>query len=155
MSCTWIKRFFINTEKNKIKIGLVTSGLYQKAWPEIIAAFSSLNLGEPLDFYDAIITAGQAIKTDQCGTLGELCAKPHPWLYSECARVGLGVGIQDTDRIIGIEDSSAGIMSIRLAGFSTIGIGGGNIKQSGMDSLQTKHYEKLSDAIPYILGKVK
>ena len=39
--------------------------------------------------------AGHAIRKGQAGTLGELAPKPHPWLYAETARVGLGI---DADR---------------------------------------------------------
>ena len=85
-----------------------------------------------MDFYDVIITAGQALKKGQTGTLGELSPKPHPWLYAETARDGLGISPSRRHKVIGIEDSSAGIISIRLAGFAAIGIGGGNIETSGV-----------------------
>lgn len=39
-----------------MRIALVTSGLYEKAWPEIVSAFRTLDLGDPRAFYDAIIT---------------------------------------------------------------------------------------------------
>lgn len=45
-----------------IKIGLVTSGLYEKAMPEILSAFRALDMGEPTDFYDAIISAGYPLR---------------------------------------------------------------------------------------------
>ena len=35
-------------KENKIKIGLVTSGLYEKAMPEIISAFKQLDMGDPV-----------------------------------------------------------------------------------------------------------
>ncbi len=148
-----LKEFLYELKANKIKIGLVTSGLYEKAWPEVLSAFQTLGMGDPLDFYDCIITAGNALIKGQAGTLGELEAKPHPWLYAETARVGLGIDSSSSNRIIGIEDSSAGIVSIRLAGFAAIGIGGGNINSSGAASLCSKQYENLAETLPYILGK--
>ena len=45
-----------------IKIGLVTSVLYEKAMPEIISVFKQLVMGDSIDFYDAIITAGQELR---------------------------------------------------------------------------------------------
>ena len=45
-----------------IKLGLVTSGLYEKAYPEILDAFKTLNMGDPAEFYDTIITAGHALR---------------------------------------------------------------------------------------------
>lgn len=148
-----LKEFLEEVKGNGIKIGLVTSGLYTKAMPEIISAFQALNMGDPVEFYDAIITAGQTFKKGQTGTIGELAPKPHPWLYAETARVGLGIAEKDKCRVLGFEDSSAGVMSIRLSGFEAVGIGGGNIQASGMESLCLKQYDNLCDALPLVMGK--
>lgn len=131
-----LKPFLFALKELGIKIGLVTSGLYEKAMPEIISAFRQLDMGDPVKFYDAIITAGFAMRGGkEVGTLGELSPKPHPWLYAETARVGLGIEFRDRHHVVGIEDSGAGVCSIRLAGFSCIGIAGGNIEESGTASL--------------------
>ncbi len=143
---------FLNTVKSEgIKIGLVTSGLYEKAMPEIISAFKQLDMGNPCDFYDAIITAGQALRKGQTGTLGELAPKPHPWLYAEMARVGLGIPFEDRHKVIGIEDSSAGVVSIKLAGFSCVGISGGNIDKAGVGELCDYRIDNLMEMIDIIL----
>ncbi|MCK4887603.1 MAG: HAD family phosphatase [Planctomycetes bacterium] len=134
-----IKEFLLELKDMGVKIGLVTSGLYEKAWPEILDAFKTLNMGDPKDFYDAIITAGFPLRKGEAGTLGELSPKPHPWLYSEVSRVGLGISSEDCHHVIGIEDSGAGVCSIKLAGFSTIGIADGNIISSGTKCL-CDHY---------------
>ncbi len=147
-----LKEFLEEVKGAGIKIGLVTSGLYEKAWPEIVSAFRTLKMGDPLEFYDAIISAGFSIKKGQAGTLGELAPKPHPWLYAETARVGLGIDPARSHRVLGFEDSSAGVVSIRLAGFAAVGIGGGNIRQSGVRPLLFREYENLADALPLILG---
>jgi len=126
-----LKEFLLELKAMNVKIGLVTSGLYEKAWPEILSAFKTLNMGDPNDFYDAIITAGFPLRKGSPGTLGELSPKPHPWLYAEICRVGLGISENDNAHVIGIEDSGAGVCSIRLAGFPVIGIKDGNIKESG------------------------
>jgi beta-phosphoglucomutase len=136
-----IKDFLYELKDMNVKIGLVTSGLYEKAWPEILDAFKTLDMGDPNDFYDAIITAGYAIRKGEPGTLGELSPKPHPWLYAETARVGLGLSFEDRHNIVGIEDSGAGVVSILLAGFAPIGIGGGNIEDSGTKGLCTDFEE--------------
>jgi len=65
-----LKEFLLELKSRKIKIGLVTSGLYEKAWPEIVAAFRTLNMGDPKDFYDAMITAGFPMRQGEVGTLG-------------------------------------------------------------------------------------
>lgn len=141
-----IREFLCELKAMDVKIGLVTSGLYEKAWPEILNAFQTLDMGDPKEFYDAIITAGYAIRPGEPGTLGELSPKPHPWLYAETARVGLGIPFEDRHSVVGIEDSGAGVVSILLAGFAPIGIGGGNIIDSGTRSLCT-HYEENFETV--------
>jgi len=147
-----IREFLLALKARGIKIGLVTSGLHEKAWPEILSAFRQLGLGDPREFYDAIVTAGQAIRKGEVGTLGELEAKPHPWLYAETARVGLGIEPARRHRVLGMEDSAAGVVSVRLAGFACLGVAGGNIAASGLQSLTFKNCATLADALPIILG---
>jgi len=145
-----LKDFLREVRNRGIKIGLVTSGLYQKAWPEIVSAFRSIGLGDPKEFYDGIITAGFAIRPGEPGTLGELSPKPHPWLYAECARVGLGIDFKDRHHVIGLEDSGAGICSIRLAGFAPIGFAGGNIDESGTRELCVEYVEQFEEILRII-----
>jgi len=146
-----LKDFLLKLKERKIKIGLVTSGLYEKAWPEIYAAFKQLNLGDPKEFYDAIITAGFLTRKGEVGTLGELEPKPHPWLYAETARVGLGMEFSQRHHVIGIEDSGAGVVSIRLAGFATIGLEGGNIKDSDTLSLCSHFCNNFDEILKIII----
>lgn len=145
-----LKDFLYGLKSLGVKIGLVTSGLYEKAWPEILSAFRTLDMGDPKEFYDAIITAGFAMRKGEVGTLGELSPKPHPWLYAETCRVGLGIDVADRHHVVGIEDSGAGVCSIRLAGFSTIGFAGGNIIESGTREL-CDHYCETFEEIYSIL----
>lgn len=145
-----IKEFLLKLKAKGIKIGLVTSGLYDKAYPEILSAFRTLDMGEPKDFYDCIITAGSPLRKGTTGTLGELEAKPHPWLYAESCCVGLGIPFEERNSVIGIEDSGAGVCSVRLAGFYTIGIGGGNIKESGTLGMCHSYCETFEDIIRLI-----
>ncbi|MBM3289885.1 MAG: HAD family phosphatase, partial [Candidatus Hydrogenedentes bacterium] len=145
-----LKEFLLELKARGIQIGLVTSGLYQKAWPEIVSAFQSMGLGDPRTFYDAIVTAGFAIRKGEVGTLGELSPKPHPWLYAETARVGLGIDFAQRHRVIGIEDSGAGVCSIRLAGFAPIGFAGGNIIDSGARTLCTHFADRFDQILPLL-----
>jgi beta-phosphoglucomutase len=145
-----IKEFLLELKAMRVKIGLVTSGLYEKAWPEILSAFRTLKMGDPKDFYDAIITAGFPLRKGEVGTLGELSPKPHPWLYAEVARVGLGIPFEEHNSVIGIEDSGAGVCSIRLAGFPTIGIGGGNIESSGTKALCVNYSETFEEILEFL-----
>ena len=145
-----LKDFLLELKGRGIQIGLVTSGLYQKAWPEIVSAFQTLGMGDPADFYDAIITAGFAIRKGEVGTLGELSPKPHPWLYAETARVGLGIDFSQRHRVIGIEDSGAGVCSIRLAGFAAIGFAGGNIVESGTKALCTQYVDRFEEVLAFV-----
>jgi len=130
-----LKAFLLELKARGVKIGLVTSGLYEKAWPEIVSAFQAMDLGDPRDFYDAVITAGFPMRPSHPGTLGELAPKPHPWLYAEVCRVGLGIHEDERCHVVGIEDSGAGVCAVRLAGFGVIGYAHGNIVQSGTSGL--------------------
>lgn len=125
-----LKKFLFYLKKKNIKIGLATSGLDYKAIPEIVSAFKELDMGDPLSFYDCIITGGKEKKKEEYGTMGELCAKPHPWIYSELA---LGLGIKNKKEAIIIEDSSAGVISGKIAGYNVIGFSDGNLIESGLD----------------------
>ncbi len=145
-----LKEFLMALKGRGIQIGLVTSGLYEKAYPEIVAAFSAMGLGDPSAFYDAIITAGFPLGQGEPGTLGELTPKPHPWLYAEAARVGLGIPFEERGRIVGVEDSGAGICSIRLAGFTAIGMAGGNIESSGVRALCSAYCASFDEVLEII-----
>lgn len=147
-----LKEFLLALKDAGIKVALVTSGLYEKAYPEILAAFRTLGLGDPRDFYDAIITAGFPLRRGEAGTLGELSPKPHPWLYAEAAAVGLGIPFEERESVVGIEDSGAGVCAIRIAGFPTVGLEGGNIRESGTQAMRTYTAQDLLDALDYILG---
>ena len=146
-----LKEFLLTVKKEGIKIGLVTSGLYEKAMPEIISAFKQLDMGDPVEFYDSIITAGQALRKGRTGTLGELEPKPHPWLYAETARVGLGIPFERRNKVIGIEDSAAGAVSVKLAGFRCIGVSGGNIDQAGINDMCDYRVDKIMEILDIIL----
>ena len=147
-----LREFLLAVKAEGIKIGLVTSGLYEKAMPEIVSAFQQLGMGDPVDFYDCLITAGFALRKGQAGTLGELAPKPHPWLYAETARVGLGIPFERRHKVLGIEDSSAGVVSIKLAGFDCVGISGGNIDQAGIGELCDYRIDGLMEMLEIILG---
>ena len=123
-----LKEFLYSLKKAGIKIGLATSGLDYKAIPEILSAFRVLDMGDPIEFYDAIITGGRRKGEGEYGTIGEMAVKPHPWIYSELIG-GLNV---DKKHAIVIEDSSAGLLSGRLAGMNVIGFNDGNLIQSGL-----------------------
>lgn len=147
-----IKEFLLALKELNVKIGLVTSGLYEKAWPEILSAFRTLDMGSPEDFYDATITAGYPLRKGTPGTLGELSPKPHPWLYAETARVGLGIPFEERHEVVGIEDSGAGVCSIRLAGFDAVGISGGNINESGCRDLCREYCDSFEEILNFIKG---
>jgi beta-phosphoglucomutase len=146
-----LREFLLALKAREIKIGLVTSGLHEKAYPEIVAAFRAMDLGDPRSFYDAIITAGFPLQQGAVGTLGELSPKPHPWLYAEVARVGLGIRFEERGHVVGIEDSGAGVCAVRLAGFAVIGLAGGNIEESGTRALCASYCADLNEVLSVVL----
>ena len=148
-----VKEFLLALKRDGIRIGVVTSGLHEKAWPELVAAFRTMGLGDPRAFYDAIVTAGFPIRAGQPGTLGELSPKPHPWLYAEVCRVGLGIPFEQRHRVIGIEDSGAGVCAVRLAGFAAIGMAGGNISESGTGPLCQHYCESFEEVLGILRGE--
>ncbi len=143
-----LKEFLLEIKRRNIKIGLVTSGLDYKAIPEITSIFHTLGLGDPLKFYDSIMTGGRRKDVGEYGTIGELAAKPHPWLYSETAYTGLK--ISDPSRVLGIEDSAAGVLALRFAGFPVVGVENGNITKSGANGLCHKKVRSLSEILDII-----
>lgn len=145
-----IKEFLQALKNRGIRIALVTSGLYVKAYPEIISAFEAIGLGDPEEFYDSIITAGTAVGRGKAGTMGELSPKPHPWLYSESLCVGLGMSIEERHTVIGIEDSGAGVCALRLAGVRTFGLAHGNIRDSGTEGMCHAVVESFDEILAYI-----
>jgi beta-phosphoglucomutase-like phosphatase (HAD superfamily) len=145
-----LKEFLLGLKARKIRVALVTSGLHEKAWPEIVAAFRLLQLGDPARFYDAIITAGFPMRPGAAGTLGELSPKPHPWLYAEACRVGLGLPFDRRGYAIGLEDSGAGICALRLAGLAPVGMAGGNIAESGFQPLCHAYCERFEQVLDLI-----
>ncbi len=143
-----LKEFLLELKARNVKIGLATSGLDYKAIPEIVAVFRRLGMGNPLTFYDSIITGGRRKDVGEYGTLGEIVSKPHPWIYTELAYTGLKV--QNPSRVLGIEDSAAGAMALRFAGFPVIGLENGNITQSGLNDLCWKKVLRLEEILKLI-----
>lgn len=149
-----LKPFLLRLKELGIKIGLVTSGLYEKAYPEILSAFNTLEMGDPKAFYDCIISAGFPLRKGEVGTLGELSPKPHPWLYAETCSVGLNIAFADREHVIGIEDSGAGVCSVRIAGYNTIGYDGGNIISSGTQAMCNEYMYSFDEILKYIEANI-
>lgn len=142
-----LKEFLFELKALGVKIGLATSGLDYKAIPEIVSTFKVLNMGDPLGFYDSIITGGRQKNKGEYGTIGELAVKPHPWIYRELA---LGLDVRDLADAVVIEDSSAGLLSGRLAGMNVIGFKDGNLIASGLDDqclLMVDTFKEILDFI--------
>ncbi len=80
------------------------------AWPLSREARERIcgRLLEPGQYYDAIITASDS---------SEIRLKPHRDLYS-LALHRLGIGPEDFDKVLGLEDSESGITGIRAAGIN-------------------------------------
>ena len=140
-----LKEFLLALKSRGVKIGLATSGLFYKAIPEIETAFREMKLGSPLDFYDSIITGGVEKEKGKYSTLGELAAKPHPWLYKELVVNGLNCAERETAVVI--EDSASGVLSARLAGYAVIGLTSGNIEASGLGELCSARADSLMHAL--------
>ena len=141
-----LKELLLWLKKKEVKIGIVTSGLYYKAWPELAQAMEKMDLGDPLLFFDAVMTAGTAARKGQSGTMGNSIAKPWPNLYFEALQA-MGLSLKDRFHVAGIGDSSSDAGSLRTMGVPFIGVGGGNIRQAGSLALCNFFVENLSEVI--------
>lgn len=148
-----LKEFLRELKSREMKIALVSSGSRFKVQAEVAAACRQIGIASETDIFDCVMTGGIAVQKGEFGTVNEMAAKPHPWMYAEAARSGLGVTEKDYPRVIGLDDSAAGIMSLRLAGFEAIGMAGGNIAASGIAPLTKKSGCCLLEALPVILGE--
>lgn len=145
---------FIRELKSRdIKIAMVSSGSRFKVQAELAAVCRQLGIVSGEELFDCVITGGIAPRRGELGTISELAAKPHPWLYAEAAHSGLGISVLDYPKVIGLDDSAAGVIALRLAGFDATGMDGGNIAASGITPLLRKSCHQLIDALPIILGK--
>ena len=63
----------------------------------------------------------------------------------------LGIPFERRHRVIGLEDSSAGVVSIKLAGFSCVGISGGNIEAAGVGDMCDYKIDDLMQMLDIIL----
>lgn len=138
-----LKEFLLKIKEKGIKIALVSSGSTMKVMTTLNCVFKKMNMGDPLDYYDCIITGGNACKKSKYGTIGELYAKPYPCLYEEAYYIGLGLTKDDLEYTIAIEDSASGIYSILSSNIIPVGIYGGNIKKSSAEILCYKYFESL------------
>src|SRR5690606_14041338 len=98
-----------------------------------------------------IITAGTYGATGTASTLGGLASKPHPWLYLDAARAGLGLGEEEWQHEVCIEDSTAGVIAAHLAGFAVLGLNTGSLAQSGVESLLLGQGDSLLDFLPLLI----
>ena len=141
-----LKELLLWFKEKNIKIGIVTSGLYYKAWPELVQAMEKMDLGDPLLFFDAVMTAGTVARRGQSGTMGNSIAKPWPNLYFEALQA-MGLSLKERFHVAGVGDSSSDAGSLRTMGVPFIGVGGGNIRQAGSLALCNLFVENLSEVI--------
>ena len=147
-----IKEFLSFARGCNVKTGLVTSGSLDKAHPEIMSILRRLGYKDPSDCYSTIITAGNPLDKNLFGTLGELSAKPHPWLYVEACCIGLGEP-KGSQSVVGFEDSGAGVMALRLANIPVIGVRNGNIVDSGFEMFCECMVDDMTEALDLLKGR--
>lgn len=139
-----LKDLLLLLKQKGIKIGIVTSGLYYKAWPELDQAMKKMALGDARKFFDAILTSGTLARRGVCGTMGNAIAKPWPNIYFEAAQA-LGFSMDRRNHYVGIGDSNSDAGSLRLMGTPFIGVAHGNIEVGGTKCLCNAFAESLVD----------
>ncbi|MBN1417216.1 MAG: HAD family phosphatase [Planctomycetes bacterium] len=104
---------FLSTCKRRgIRVGLVTSSLREEVDIIMPEVFGRMGIAERFErFYDGVIAADE---------VGEAFLKPHPNLYVRMAEEKLR--IRNRRRAFVIEDSTAGIIAGRIAGFAVVAV---------------------------------
>lgn len=147
---------FINTLLKKgIKVGIVTSGLFYKAWPELKTTFDAENIdiNNPNLYY---ITAG--IKPEAGhpnGTIGDISAKPKPGIVKDIfgsiqqdfARENISI---DMDNVDYLGDSHTDTFSGLTAGVPVTGMKGGTIEIGHFESFCNKMMEDFYEYFSYL-----
>lgn len=146
-----LKELLIMLKTNGIKIGIVTSGLHYKAWPELEQAMNKMGMEDAREFFDAILTSGTLAKRGVCGTMGNAIAKPWPNIYFEAAQV-IGFTMQERCHYVGVGDSNSDAGSLRFMGTPFIGVAHGNIEEGGTKCMCTAFAQSL-DEVTNILKK--
>jgi beta-phosphoglucomutase-like phosphatase (HAD superfamily) len=136
--------------ENGIKIALVSSAPEVKVLAEIRCIFSKLSMGDPVAFYDAIVTTGTPAVKGRVGTMGDACAKPHPWLYMEALKQ-LDVAAGDA---IGVEDSGAGLLALAAAGVPSVGVGFSSPRPGSPETLCRRSFMELSGLAEFLMSPV-
>ena len=71
-------------------------------------------------------------------------------LKSDYLTQGPKIRVDERGSVIAIEDSGAGVCSARIAGYTTIGLAGGNIKESGTMPMCSRYCNNLAEILDYI-----
>lgn len=107
-----LREFLEKLKDRGIKVGLVTSSLQAEVNIVMPEVFRGMGLSPDYrSFYDAVIAADE---------VGEAFLKPHPNLYHRMAEEMLGV--RDFAKAFVVEDSTAGILSARIAGLAVAAV---------------------------------
>ncbi|RLA94884.1 MAG: hypothetical protein DRG83_19220 [Deltaproteobacteria bacterium] len=107
-----LKEFLTTLKQKGIKIGLVTSSLKKEADIVMPEVFKRMGMDPDYEsFYDGVIAADE---------VGEAFLKPHPNLYVRIAEEKLNV--QNKRNCFVVEDSTAGIIAARVAGFAVAAV---------------------------------
>ena len=62
----------------------------------------------------------------------------------------MGISFEERNSVVGIDNSGAGVYSIRFAGFPTIGFDGGNIPESGTRSLCNFYSRSFGELLEFL-----
>ena len=111
----FLGEFLSICKKLGIKLGLVTSSVQKEAEIVMPIVFRGMGFDMPYqDYYDSIVTASNNEM--------ENYLKPHPMLY-DIALTEMGYQHQSQrNGSFGIEDSTAGLKSVRAAGISAVAV---------------------------------
>ena len=80
-------------------------------------------------------------------SFGAGSAKPHPWPYFEAATRGAGLTEGELASVVGVDDSFAGVVSMRLAGVISYGLDSENVRALGASEFADRIISSLADVL--------
>ena len=143
-----LKEFLLALKERGIKIALVTSGLHEKAWPEIVAAFRALKHGRPARLLRCDHHRRVSAAPGRGRHAGRAVAQAAPLALRRGRARRSGHPVRGAQLGAGHRGfSGAGVCAIRLAGFPTVGMAGGNIIESGTRALCDYYCETFAQVL--------
>ncbi|GIG69203.1 HAD family hydrolase [Phytomonospora endophytica] len=115
--------------RHDVPLILVTNGNERKAGVGLEVIAHHLACASGSEVCDGVWCA--PMRSSWLRPFGANAGKPHPWPYLEAATRGAQLDPTALRHAVAVDDSAAGVCSIRLAGIRSVGFASGNIRGTG------------------------